>query len=195
MALLGYRDRMLPSLEEIARLRRALGISQPRLASMVGISQSAVAKIERGKTNPSYTVVKRLFECLDAERRQRERVATVADVRSRRVVSVGPAIPLETAVAEMRRHKFSQLPVIDGRNTVGSLSERTITNLILSGKGPSDFSRIRVGKVMDPPFPTIDEKAPVYLAAGLLQDYGAVLATVEGEVQGIVTKSDILKLV
>ena len=122
-------------------------------------------------------------------------MVTVADVRSRRVVSVSPTMLLEAAVAEMRRHKFSQLPVIEGRNTVGSLSERTITNLILSGKGSPDFSRIRVGKVMEAAFPTIDEKAPVYLAAGLLQYYGAVLATVEGQVQGIVTKSDILKLV
>jgi predicted transcriptional regulator len=195
MEFLGFRDRVLPALEEISHVRRALGLSQTRLASMVGISQSAIAKIERGKTNPSYAVVKRLFECLDAERKQRERVATVADVRSRRVVSVGPSTLLETAVAGMRRHKFSQLPVIDGRNTVGSLSERTITNLILSGKRPADFSRIRVGEVMEAPFPTIDEKAPVYLAAGLLQHYPAVLATVQGEVQGIVTKSDILKLV
>lgn len=186
---------MLPRVEEIPRLRRALGLSQARLASLAGVSQSAVTKIERGLTKPSYDVVKRLFECLEAERGERERVATIADVRSRRVVSVGPSVPLETAVAEMRHHKFSQLAVIDGKSPVGSLSERTITNLILSGKRPSEFSRIRVGDVMEPPFPTIDERAPVYLAAGLLQHYPAVLATAHGEVQGIVTKSDLLKLV
>src|SRR5208282_5085744 len=190
MESLAFRDRMFPNLEEVPRLRRALGLSQPRLAALAGISQSAVAKIERGKTNPSYTVVKRIFECLEAERRQRERVATVADVRSRRVVSVGPSAWLEAAVAEMRHHKFSQLPVIEGRHAVGRLSERTITNLILSGKGPSDFSRLRVAEIMEGPFPTIDESAPVYLVAGLLQHYSAVLATVRGEVQGIVTKSD-----
>lgn len=186
---------MLPRVEEIPRLRRALGLSQARLASLAGVSQSAVTKIERGLTKPSYDVVKRLFECLEAERGERERVATIADVRSRRVVSVAPNVPLETAVAEMRHHKFSQLAVIDGKSPVGSLSERTITNLILSGKRPSEFSRIRVGDVMEPPFPTIDERAPVYLAAGLLQHYPAVLATAHGEVQGIVTKSDLLKLV
>lgn len=195
MELLGFRARMLPGLEEIPRLRRALGLSQARLASMAGTSQSVVAKIERGKTNPSYAIVKRLLECLEAERQQRERVATVADVRSRRVISVGPGTLLDAAVAEMRRHKFSQLPVIDGRSSVGSLSERTITALILSGKRPADFSRLRVVEVMEAPFPTIDEQAPAYLAAGLLQHYPAVLATVRGEVQGIVTKSDILKLV
>ena len=48
---------------------------------------------------------------------------------------------------------------------------------------------------MEPPFPTLDEKAPIALSAGLLQHYSAVLATARGEVQGIVTKSDLLKLV
>ncbi len=186
---------MLPRVEEISRTRRALGLSQARLASLAGVSQSAIAKIERGRTNPSYELAKRLFECLEAEQSQKERVATVADVRSRRVISVGPQLPLEAAVAEMRRHKFSQLPVIDGKHAVGSLSERTITNLILSGRTPAEFHRIRVGHVMEPPFPTLEEKAPVSLAAGLLQHYSAVLATVQGEVQGIVTKSDLLKLV
>lgn len=186
---------MLPRLEEIPRLRRALGLSQARLARLAGVSQSAVTKIERGLTNPSYGVVKRLLECLDAERARTEREATVADVRSRRLVAVGPGARLEEAVGAMRQHKFSQLAVLDGPSPVGSLSERTITNLILAGKKPSEFSRIRVRDVMEPPFPTLDERAPVYLAAGLLQHYAAVLATHRGEVLGIVTKSDLLKLV
>ncbi len=195
MLLPGLRDPMLPGIEEIPRTRRALGLTQAELAKRAGVSQSAVAKIERGTTSPSYDVVRRLFACLNAERAEKEQVASVADVRSRRVVSVGPRLPLEVAVAEMRQHKFSQLPVIDGRNPVGSLSERTVTNLILAGRRPSEFSRIRVGEVMEPPFPTLDERSPVYLAAALLQHYGAVLATVRGQVQGIVTKSDLLKLV
>lgn len=186
---------MLPSLEEIPRLRRAMGLSQTELATLAGVSQSAIAKIERGQTVPSYAIAKRILERLDAERRRKDPGATVADVRSRRVVSVTPGTMLEAAVAEMRRHKFSQLPIIDGTHTVGSLSERAITNLVMAGKTPGDLQRLRVADVMEPPFPTIDEKAPVSLAASLLQHYAAVLATSRGEVQGIVTKSDLLKLV
>ncbi|HKS59574.1 MAG TPA: helix-turn-helix domain-containing protein, partial [Thermoplasmata archaeon] len=73
---------MLPALDEIPRLRRALGLSQTKLASLAGVSQSAIAKIERGQTHPSYEVVKRLLECLEAQRRQKEKVAIVGDVRS-----------------------------------------------------------------------------------------------------------------
>lgn len=186
---------VLPNLEEIPRLRRVLGLSQTQLASLAGVSQSVIAKIERGQTSPSYEIARRILERLDAERKRKEPGATVADVRTRRVVSVPPTLALEAAVAEMRRHKFSQLPVIEGAHAVGSLSERAITTLVMAGKTPSDFVRMRVADVMEPPFPTIDEKAPVSLAASLLQHYAAVLATSRGEVQGIVTKSDLLKLV
>lgn len=191
----GFRTPMFPKVEEIARLRRALKISQTRLASLAGISQSAVTKIERGQTSPSYEVVRRIFESLEAERGLQDHAATVADVLSRRVVSVAPRTPLEAAVLEMRHHRFSQLPVLDGTKPVGSLSERTITGLILSGRKPSDFARLRVADVMEAPFPTLDDRAPVFLAAGLLQHFAAVLATHRGEVHGIVTKSDLLKLV
>ncbi len=186
---------MLPRLDEVPRIRRALGLTQAQLAKRAGVSQSAVAKIERGTTSPSYEVVRRLFECLEAERAEKERVATIADVRSRRILSVSPRLSLEAAVAEMRRHQISQLPVLDGRNPVGSLSERSVTNLILAGRAPSEFARIRVSEVMEPPFPTLDERSPVALAAALLQHYAAVLATTQGQVQGIVTRSDLLKLV
>ena len=186
---------MLPDLGEIPRLRRALGLSQRELADRAGISQSAVAKIERGRANPSYAAARRLLEVLEAERHRREPSALVAEVRSPRVVAVPSTLDLEAAVAQMRKHGFSQLPVIDGRHAVGSLTERGLTGQILSGKTPADFARLRVAAVMDPPFPTIDEKAPVYLAAALLQHYPAVLTTVRGQVHGIVTKSDLLKLV
>ncbi|MEK6851097.1 MAG: helix-turn-helix domain-containing protein, partial [Candidatus Thermoplasmatota archaeon] len=104
---------MLPALEEIPRLRRVLGLSQARVAKLAGVSQGTIAKIERRQTRPSYEVVKRILEVLEGERRRKQRVATVADVRTRRVVAVSSGSMLEAAVAEMRRHKYSQLPVID----------------------------------------------------------------------------------
>jgi predicted transcriptional regulator len=52
----------------------------------------------------------------------------------------------------MRRHEISQLPVIDARNAIRSLSERTITHRILSGRRPTDFSRLRVKQVIEDRF-------------------------------------------
>ena len=69
-----------------------------------------------------------------------------------------------------------------------------INTLVLSGRDPKEFARIRVDEVMEPAFPQVDSKAPVELAASLLRHYNAVLVTSKGEVTGIVTKSDLMKL-
>jgi predicted transcriptional regulator len=184
---------ILPDLEEISRLRRALGLSQTQLAALADVSQSTIAKIERQQVSPSYEIVKRILDRLEGEQRRKQRVVTVADVRTRKVVSVVPSALLESVVAEMRRHKFSQLPVIDAGKPVGSIGERTIAGLLMAGK--TDFSRLRVSDVMEPSFPSVDEKAPVALAASLLNHYSAVLTSSRGEISGIVTKSDLLKLI
>lgn len=99
---------------------------------------------------------------------EKERAATVNDARSRKVIPVALNAALETAVSEMRPHKFSRLPVIDGRHPVGSLSEPAITDLILAGRTPTGLSRIRVAEAKRPPFPPLDERSPVSIAAGLL---------------------------
>jgi len=94
----------------------------------------------------------------------------------------------------MRHWKFSQMPVMHNGHPVGSISDKVINNLILSGKDPKDLARIRVDEVMEPAFPQVDAKAPVELAASLLRHYNAVLVTAKGDVTGIVTKSDLMKL-
>ncbi len=185
---------MLPDLEEIPRLRKALGLTQTALARLSNVSQSTIVKIEKKQMNPSYDVVRRVYNALQAELKKQEKKALVDQVQTRKVQYVEAKLPLETAVDEMRHWKFSQMPVMNNGLPVGSISDKVINNLILSGKDPKDLARIRVEEVMEPAFPQIDSKAPVELAAGLLRHYNAVLVTSKGEVTGIVTKSDLMKL-
>src|SRR3989442_5090468 len=56
---------MLPSLGEIPKKRKELGLTQSRLAVSAGVSQSIIAKIEAGSVDPSYSVVQRLFSALE----------------------------------------------------------------------------------------------------------------------------------
>src|SRR5213083_1324500 len=161
---------MMPDLEEIPRLRKALGLTQ-----------STIVKIEKRQMNPSYDSVKRIMNALQAELKRQEKKALVDQIQSRKVQYVEAKIPLESAVNEMRRWKFSQMPVMHNGHPVGSISDKVINNLILSGRDPKDLARIRVDEVMEP-------------AAGLLRHYDAVLVTAKGEVTGIVTKSDLMKL-
>jgi len=185
----------MPDLEEIPRLRKALGLTQTAIARLANVSQSTIVKIEKRQMNPSYDSVKRIMNALQTElKRQEKKKALVDQIQSRKVQYVEAKIPLESAVNEMRRWKFSQMPVMHNGHPVGSISDKVINNLILSGRDPKDLARIRVDEVMEPAFPQVDSKAPVELAAGLLRHYDAVLVTAKGEVTGIVTKSDLMKL-
>lgn len=185
---------MMPDLDEIPRMRRALGLTQTAVARLASISQSTIVKIEKKQMNPSYDIVRRVMNALQAEMKRQEKKALVDQIQSRKVQYVEAKLPLESAVNEMRRWKFSQMPVMHNGHPVGSISDKVINNLILSGRDPKDLARIRVDEVMEPAFPQIDGKAPVELAASLLRHYDAVLVTAKGEVTGIVTKSDLMKL-
>ena len=185
---------MIPDLDEIPRLRRALGLTQTAVGRLANVSQSTIVKIEKKQMNPSYDIVRRIMNSLQAEMKRQEKKALVDQIQSRKVQYVEAKMPLATAVDEMRHWKFSQMPVMHAGHPVGSISDKEINNLILSGRDPKDLARIRVEEVMEPAFPQVDGKAPVELAAGLLRHYDAVLVTSKGEVTGIVTKSDLMKL-
>ena len=189
-----FRGPMMPDLEEIPRLRKALGLTQTAIARLANVSQSTIVKIEKRQMNPSYDSVRRIMNALQAELKKQEKKALVEQIQSRKVQSVEAKMPLSSAVDEMRRWKFSQMPVMHNGHPVGSISDKVINNLILSGRDPKDLARIRVDEVMESAFPQVDAKAPVELAAGLLRHYDAVLVTSKGDVTGIVTKSDLMKL-
>ncbi len=185
---------MLPDLSEISRLRRSLGLTQAQLAALAGVSQSAIAKIERSQMIPSYELAKKLLETLQRQLEKVEPEVVASKVRTRVVYSVTPEATLQEAAEVMRGRGFSQLPVIkDGRN-VGNLTEGTIARLILEGKSLKDLAQIRASQVMEAPLPTVDEDAPVSIIAALLQRYPAVLVVRGGEIAGIVAKSDLMKL-
>src|SRR5487761_186592 len=115
---------LLPPINEIKKRRMALGISQKRLANSVGTSQSLIAKIESSRVNPSYDVVRKIFEYLD--RIEQPRAGLAKDIEKRDLVWVRKNEKIRDAAEKMRQYGFSQLPVRDEREEicVGSISER-----------------------------------------------------------------------
>src|SRR2546426_1457619 len=194
MYLLPVPPPMMRDLEEIPRLRKALGLTQTSLARLSNVSQSTIVKIEKKQMNPSYDVVRRVYGSLQTELKRQEKRALVDQIQTRKVQYVEARLPLESAVAEVRPWKFAKMPVMHNAHPVGSISEKVINDLILSGKDPRALARIRVDEVMAPAFPQVDAKPPVELGANLLRHYNAVLVTSKGEVTGILTKSDLMKL-
>jgi predicted transcriptional regulator len=183
---------MLPSLEEVAKKRKILGLTQQKLARLAGVSQSLIAKLESQKIDPSYTKVKAIFDAL--ERLQTETEVRAEEVLRSKVIGVQKSDLVSKAVQTMADYGYSQLPVFDGEHAVGSISEKTIIGKVSAGKDLSQISKRSVGDVMEEAFPQVGEDAPLPLISSLLQVYPAVLISKKGNVVGIVTKADLLKM-
>lgn len=183
---------MLPSLEEISRKRKLLGLTQKELARLCGVSQSLIAKLESGQTDSSYTKVKAIFDALEQLEVKKE--VPVREILHSEVVGVHKDDPVSKASRLMRDHDYSQLPVFDGERVVGSVSEKTILSQIMAGKDLTQLSTLPVKEVMNEAFPQVGEEAPLTLISSLLQVYPAVLVSKKGRVTGIVTKADLLKI-
>ena len=64
--MIPYTYHLLPPIEDLKKKRIRLGLSQRKFASYLGVSQSAVTKIENRKLNPSYELVRKAYEILDS---------------------------------------------------------------------------------------------------------------------------------
>ena len=183
---------MLPPLEEIAQKRHLIGLKQAELAKLAGVSQSLIAKLESGKIDSSYTKVKAIFEAL--EKLEVQTKIQAGKVLHKKIVEVQKNEPVSKVVQLMKSHGYSQLPVFDGKQPVGSISEKTILNQILSGKDLDQISTLPTEEVMEEVFPQVGEDAPLSLISSLLQVYSAVLVSKKGTVVGIITKADLLRM-
>ena len=183
---------MLPEVEEIRRKRKSLGLTQKELATISGVSQSLIAKIESKKVNPSYAVVKRIFDSL--ERMEDEIRITAEKLLSSHVIFVKRSDRVEKAIKLMREHGYSQLPVFEGGRPVGSVSERMILDFISKGEELHELLRKKVGEVMEDPFPVIAEKEPLSTILALLKNNHAILVSRKGRIVGIITKADLFKV-
>ena len=183
---------MFPSLEDIAKKRRTLGLKQTDLAKLAGVSQSLIAKLESGKIDSSYTKVKMIFDVLDRlgakTKIQEEKVVP------NEVIGIQKDEPISKVVRLMKEHGYSQIPVFDGKQSVGSISEKTILRQILAGKDFDQISKLPTEEIMEEAFPQVSEDAPLSLISSLLQTYSAVLVARKGAVAGIITKADLLRM-
>lgn len=183
---------MLPSLDEVLKRRRILGLKQNELAKLAGVSQSLIAKLESRKIDPSYTKGKSIFDVLESLEIKRD--VYVKQILHEKVVSIQGSDKISKAVQLMREYGYSQLPVFHGERVIGSISEKTILGQILSGKDLIQMSALTISEVMDDAFPQVGENAPLSLVSSLLQVYPAALVSRRGKVIGILTKADLLKM-
>jgi predicted transcriptional regulator len=187
------RESLFPEIKEIREKRIRVGLSQRDLAKKMGVSQSTIAKIERGTISPSYSIVRRIFTYLDSVRAAN--FGKAADVASKPVMVVQKSDGVEKVVQALQSTGFKQLPVKDGELLVGCVYERSISRHIMESNDVRAILRRQVGQIMDESLPTVSEDTSIPNIIPLLQQAQAILVTKQGRVTGIVTNTDLLKLI
>jgi cystathionine beta-synthase len=129
-------------------------------------------------------------QILEAERVTAGRLVGAKANGAPALIHVGPEATARQALNLMSTYNVSQLPVLDGGDGVGAVSEQALMAKSLAEPGTLDRP---VGELMDPPFPVVDADLPVDRLTTLLsRGTPAVLVRREGTITGIVTRYDVL---
>ncbi len=109
------------------------------------------------------------------------------------LVSIAPAGTVRQALNLMGTFGVSEIPVIDGSDCVGSLTESTLMSKALED---AKLVECPVSDVMGGPYPVVDAMLPLErLTTFLSRESPAVLVRRDGKIAGIVTRYDILRQV
>ena len=183
---------MLPGLEYIKQTRLKLGITQRRLASLTGISTSMINQIETGRCKPSYDTAKNIFEILSTLEGKSSKKA--GDICSRNIIFAQKDDSLYSIVEKMRLHFVSQVPIFEGQKIVGIVSEDSLAKRMVEND-EKKLKNIIIDTVMEPSPPLVDSGTPAKALVPLIRFAKCILVTEKGNVIGIITTTDILKMV
>ncbi len=177
--------------------RKAMGVSQKKLAKMCGLSQSTIARLETDITrlNPSYQTVFQVMDALAGFRGAHGEdllSRKAGEIMHRRIIYVGPEDTLASAIEAFKDYDFPQLPVLDSdRHALGTVYQKDM--LGIATQAPDMIHRRLVGSVMKGALPQIDRGTAITGLKPILENTGAVLVVHNGRAVGIITIYDILK--
>ncbi len=173
----------------VQKRRKQVNLTQAELAKLAGVSQSVVAKIEASAINPSYEIVTKIFSVLDDLEHKGSLKAV--DIMAKPVISVKADDKVEHAIATMKRHNISQIPVMQRSIVVGLFSDSSLIDHL----GEPRLGYRKVSEMMGEIPPLIPGSTPVKTVSELLKFNPIVLVSEKAKISGIISKTDLLKVV
>ncbi len=174
------------NLNEIKQIRKNLGLTQKQLAEKSNVSQSFIAKIESGEIDPTYSNAQRIFAALGHLTKNEEKKAV--DIMNRHIIFLKPEHKVSEAVAVMKRHNISQVPIISKNKLLGVVSEATILNYI-----DRNLNSLLLKEIMEDAPPIISKEASISVISDMLKHFPILLIQDSGKLKGVITKADLFK--
>lgn len=182
---------MTYELGDIKEIRRKFNITQSELAKKSGVSQSLIAKIEAARIDPTYTKVKQIFSTLDNLSKKSEMKAE--DIMNKKIITLASTDDVRAAIKKMKKYDISQMPVMDGNNAVGLITEAAIMNKMVDIDDPVKLVSLVVKDLMMDCPPIVPKNSNSSVVSSLLRHYPVVLISGDGKLAGLITKSDMLR--
>ena len=176
---------MTLEIADIQKIRKKLGFTQFELAKRAQVSQSLIAKIESGKLDPTYSNAKKIFNALDDLSKKQEIKAE--KLMTSNIISIEPKDNIKGAIKKMKQNNISQLPVVENNRSIGLVSETTILEAIMDEKGK------KIKDIMQDAPPVVSKESSIDVISNLLKFYPMILVSEEGELKGVITKSDLIE--
>lgn len=178
----------MQDLTEIKKLRRNLNLTQKQLAEKAKVSQSLIAKIESLKIDPTYTKTVQIFNALNSINEKSN--ISIKEIINKNIISINPETSIIQAIAIMKKHEISQIPVIDN-HPIGLITESILLDN-LSKFDSEKLKDIKVKQIMDECPPILSLECPLQIITTLLKHYPMILIKDKEKLSGLITKSDIL---
>lgn len=172
-------------LQNLKRMRLALGLTQHQFAKQAGVSQSLIAKIESNRVDPTYSKVKQIEGALQLLSSKKER--SLEEVMTTKLITARPSDKAREVIKIMAQKNISQIPIVVGDNVVGLVSESSALEHAERLKSST------AAEIMGEAPPIVSVSTSFSAVSQLLKYSSIVLVKKKGILAGVITRSDLLR--
>jgi len=110
--------------------------------------------------------------------------------RSQRLITAQAGDSVREVIALMKEHGISQVPVLEGEELAGMLSEGGLLGAMLADPAAAHRS---VGQLTEPNYGLVEPSAPISRLSEIVSQGKVALVMEAGRLQGVVTKFDLIE--
>ncbi len=132
-----------------------------------------------------------IFHAIEDQLNIKKHTKKAGEIMTKNIIFIKPDDKLDKIMKIMRENGISQLPVTRDGKPIGSVSDDEFVDWIT--KYGDKISKVSVREVMEESFPIIPESSDIEVVIEMLKFYKALLVKKDGEIAGIITKSDLIK--